>query len=171
MGFDRFRCIAVLALVALTGPPFSEVIAQTGGSVSDSADAACEQEVVDLHRFFEQWMTGRLDDTDAAFAAFRDAMADDFVIVSPDGQATASDPLVEALRATHGRYPPGGFEIRIENCRARGIADGVMLVTYEEWQQSEGEDADGRISSALLRRDDAGPRGWVWLHVHETGLR
>ena len=37
---------------------------------------------------------------------------------------------------------------------------------FEEWQGAE-----GRISSAVFRREAPAPGGVLWLHLHETGRR
>jgi hypothetical protein len=45
----------------------------------------------------------------------------------------------------------------------------ILLVTYEEWQQS-GDQTTARLSTALFRDKPDAPNGLEWLHVHETWL-
>ena len=63
-----------------------------------SLSEACLKEVIDLHRFFEDWGNGKLPDTDESFARFSGAVADDFEIVSPEGGVTSRAALVSGSK-------------------------------------------------------------------------
>jgi len=132
---------------------------------------ACRKEIVELHRFFEDWFVGRLDDDDGAYARFEAVMGEGFEIVSPDGRRTERAALVDRLRRAHGfqRGAEAIFEIRVKEVRPRSIGPGLYLVSYEEWHKSGAGDR-GRISTALLREREGTPNGLEWLHVHETWL-
>lgn len=125
----------------------------------------CEREVVELHRFFEDWFYGRTDDFSRAEAA----LADDFVMVSPRGEVRSRQALLDGLRQAHGCRRGDAFTIRIDNCEVRAVEFGLALVTYEEYQQLNEREA-GRISTALFRVDPNAPCGVRWLHLHETWL-
>lgn len=131
----------------------------------------CENEVVELHRFFQDWFNGVLPPTEEAFERFSSVMADEFVIISPNGELTERDELVERLRAAHGIWRrlsrPG--RIWIENLRVRHRVGDQILVLYEEWQEMDGE-SRGRLSTALFRLRETAPNGVQWLHVHEVWL-
>ena len=50
--------------------------------------AQCQREVVELHGFLVNWMTGAVPRSAAAFARFADVLADGFVLISPRGEIT-----------------------------------------------------------------------------------
>lgn len=127
----------------------------------------CRREVLELHQFFADWFNARLRDDEASFARFSKVMDEGFEIIGPDGKLTARQPLLEGLRAAHGKRP--GISIEIREPRAHTVGEGLCLATYQEWQ-STAETTRGWISTALMRRDDDAPNGVVWLRVHETYL-
>jgi hypothetical protein len=130
----------------------------------------CETEIVELHRFFEDWFMGRLPDSAEAFSRFADVMADGFTMISPEGTVTGRASLLEALRAAHGAHgAAGSISIRVANIQERQHRDGLCLLTYEEWQD-DGAGEKGRLSSALFRLRPGAPNDVEWLHVHETWL-
>ena len=127
----------------------------------------CQQEIVELHQFFQDWFTGVLLADDAAFARFSQVLGDTFIIISPDGRALSRNPLLESLRGMHGAHK--GQRIWIENVQLRHQADNLALVTYEEWQEVA-ENKTGRLSTVLFQVKPDTPNGLEWLHVHETWL-
>lgn len=128
----------------------------------------CEDEVVDLHRFFERWYRGEPDAHGEEFARVSDVLAEDFRMVTPEGAVVARSELLAGIRGGHGSKED--FRIRIENLVYRmGVRGGVAVVTYEEWQEEGGEDR-GRVSTAVLHERPDAPNGVEWLHVHETWL-
>jgi len=131
----------------------------------------CEQEVVELHRFFEAWFNAEIPPGEESFGRFTAVMADGFVIVSPDGVLTERQALIDRLRDAYGAWRKTGRpgRIRIENLQVRHSGGQQALVVYEEWQEVDGKQR-GRLSSALLRRNEATPNGVEWLHVHEVWL-
>ncbi len=126
------------------------------------------REIEGLHRFFEEWFTGRLPRTRDAFSRFEKVMAEEFEIVSPEGRSTRREALIERLWQAH-RIHDGSYRIWIEKIRYRQIATDMFLVTYKEWQHVKGK-ARGRLSTAVLRRPTGEGGGLDWLHVHETWL-
>lgn len=127
-----------------------------------------EEEIVRLHRFFVEWFTGRLPQTEAAFAAFADSMASGFAIVGPDGRLTELPALEQSLYNHHGHHDPQSFEIEIKNVVLRRAFGRWAIVTYEEWQQI-GEQRTGRLSTVVIEEELQNGR-LEWLHVHETWL-
>jgi hypothetical protein len=126
-------------------------------------------EIEALHAFFEAWFTGVLPDDDSHFARCGEALAPGFTIISPDGRCTGRTDLLVTLRAAHGSHAPGTFLIRVDDVRVRALPGGLVLATYEEWQESAVA-RRGRLSSALLGDHADAPGGLTWLHVHETWL-
>jgi len=147
--------------------------ARTGGAVAEpNMRDRCRREVVELHRFFQDWFGGVLQNDDDTLGRFAGVMAEGFLIVPPSGAATEREFLLERLRGAHGSWATGGDKpgrIWIENLRVRRSVDDWAIVTYEEWQEVGGE-TRGRISTAVFGRRENTPNGVEWLHVHETWL-
>ena len=130
----------------------------------------CRTEIVELHRFFTEWFTGVLPDTDATWSAFENTLAPGFVLVTPQGTVFERDALLADLRPMHARHDPAtGFKIGVRAFEARHVDDRMAIVTYEEWQTLEGVER-GRISTAVFERNPAMPNRVRWLAVHETWL-
>lgn len=129
-------------------------------------DDAGRREVEELHRFFEDWFSGRCEATDAAFARFERVLADDFEIVTPDGAVLDRTTILDAVRGGHGSGP---MRIWIEKYRARSTDGGLHLATYEEWQTRD-DVTRGRLSTVLFRAGPGGDDEMQWVHVHETWL-
>lgn len=131
----------------------------------------CEAEVLELHRFFEEWFGGELDDSPESFSRLSDVLSERFLMISPSGERHDRRSVLSGVRERHGshRAPGRSFRIRIENLEGRHRADGLYLVIYEEWQEIDGV-TRGRASSALFHERDDTPHGVEWLHLHETWL-
>lgn len=128
------------------------------------------KEVNELHDFFVAWFRGETEETDAAFERVSSVLTPSFLLVSPRGVADDRDAILASIREAYGRRG-AAFRIWIDGFQLRFHDRGLGVVTYQEWQEDEGEPATGRISTALLREHaHAGPNGVSWLHVHETWL-
>ena len=134
-------------------------------------DDRCREEVVQLHRFFQDWFNGTLDKTDENFRRFGDVVADGFQIILPNGELTDREEILERVRQAHGVNTVSGTPIRIwiDGYRSRPIDEALQLVTYQEWQQTDGEPR-GRRSTAVMRDKPGTPNRVEWLHVHEVWL-
>lgn len=119
-------------------------------------------EVVELHRFFEGWLSGTLDNTQETFRRFEQALAEGFVMVEPNGILLRRETLLTNFRNAHGAVPKP-FTIEVRNPEVKELNGSLALVTYEEWQL--GREQTARVSSALLHRTQG---ALEWLHVHET---
>jgi len=129
-------------------------------------DEACINEVVDLHRFIERWLTGAVPATGDTFERMSSVLADGFVIVSPRGVATPRESLLGEFHAAHGNRGEG-FTVRIDDIRVRRNIGELCVVTYEEWQ-CDGDDETARLATALFGPRAGTPNGVEWLHLHET---
>ncbi len=129
----------------------------------------CEEEILELHRFFERWFTGRADVEDVS--RLSGVLSERFLMVTPSGQTLDRRQLVAALHRRHGSHPlPGhSYRIEVQNVRERFRTGGHCMVTYEEHQEVDGE-VRARISSALFRERSDAPHGVEWVHLHETWL-
>ncbi len=134
-------------------------------------DAACGREVVDLHVFLQDWLTGSLPRNEASFARFAEVIADPFLIVSPRGTVTERPALLREFEASHGvlATQAKSFRIWVENYRCLHRLGDRALVMYEEWHQL-GDATSARLSTVLFEPRSAAPNGVAWVHVHETWL-
>jgi len=142
------------------------MIAANAGEPPMSAERHAECEVIELHEFFEQWYRAEL--KPEAFGRFERALAEGFVIVNPSSSMLPRDAILEAVHAARGS--DASARIRIENFVVRRREGDLLIATYEERQQLDGEPERARLSTVVLRADDSAPNGWVWLHVHETWM-
>ncbi len=126
-----------------------------------------EIEVVRLHDFFVDWMTGTIEQSDENFLQFANSMSDDFYIVAPSGQLTEREALVSGLHSTYNKRV--GLRIWIENVKLRHMLNDTIVATYEEWQSLEGK-TTARLSTVIFTLDDTVPNQLLWRCVHETWL-
>ncbi|KAA3607490.1 MAG: hypothetical protein DWQ01_14975 [Planctomycetota bacterium] len=138
---------------------------------NESLSERCQKEVVDLHRFFEDWFSGRLRKDEDAFVRFTRVTAPFFQWVSPEGEAEELLPLCRRLHQAQGIHMDSSprFRIWIERFQVRFQTEDVLLCTYEEHQEIQGR-RSGRLSTALFRNRAKTPHGVEWVHVHEVWL-
>lgn len=128
----------------------------------------CRAEVETLHRFFVEWFSGTLPNTDETWSRLEDSLAPGFALVAPSGELLEQAPLLASLRRMHGHHgPETAFRIEVRDLACRHVTDDFVIATYVEWQTLRGKEAS-RVSTAVFQRDAASPRGLRWLHVHET---
>lgn len=133
-------------------------------------DENCHSEVHDLHRFFAEWLSGRVPFSGHRLRRVEDVLHPDFEMITPSGGLQDRTSLLEALRKGHGgRATIPDFTIRVDGYRGRPLTDGLHLVRYREWQ-TEGTRFRGRLSSALFQQAPDTPNGVQWLHLHEVWL-
>ena len=130
--------------------------------------ARCEDEVVDLHRFFQAWYRGEIDPDDGGFSRLSDVLTEGFHMISPNGEVVGRSEILAAVRAAHGSEP-ADFRIRTEDCRFRTGGRRLGVVTFVEWQEAGGT-RRGRIATAVLQDRSDAPNGVEWVPVHEPGL-
>ena len=137
---------------------------------ADDLSERAELETVELHDFLADWFTGRLPQTQEAFARFDDAIAQDFVIVSPNGSVAERSSIVGAVYDDWGRWKgDDSAAIEVKNARFRHRGKGLSVVTYEEWQTTKNGTVV-RLSSVVLRNNKKAPLGVEWVHLHETWM-
>ena len=133
---------------------------------------AVREEIDDLHRFFQEWFLGVRPETDAEFARVEGALTDSFALVSPDGTLLEREALLARLKRAHGKRAGESFRIWVRAVRLRDEVGPRLLVSYEEWQETD-DGVNARQSTAWfavtpgegVRRDRL-----RWVHVHETWL-
>ncbi len=136
----------------------------TDTTAADFAEC-CRREIVELHQFFEDWISGKLPKDKKTFTRFIDATAPGMMLVSTDGQVLDYDQLVDWIYNAHGSEPE--FALWVEVIEPHGIFDSVALLTYQEWQERTGG-RNVRRSTVLFEKNQDAPNGVRWLHVHET---
>lgn len=119
-------------------------------------------EVVRLHAFFESWFAG---DPNASISDFVDALADDFIIVTPQGTERGKQEIVDLVI---GARDSGTVAIAVE--LERLVIDGETVVGMYEEHQTRGASTTRRLSTAVMSRAQNTPGGWLWRLVHETWL-
>lgn len=130
----------------------------------------CHTEVIELHRFFQDWMNAVLEPTDENFR-LSEVLADNFAMVTPVGARVSRPEIEQQARASHGAYRDSEepLTIRIENLEGRALTTGAYLLGYDEWQETP-DGNHGRRSTAVFREQPDAPNGVEWVHVHETWL-
>ncbi|MHA1307907.1 MAG: DUF4440 domain-containing protein [Candidatus Heimdallarchaeota archaeon] len=131
----------------------------------------CEQEVIGLHKFFEQWFKAEITNDKETLNRFHDVLADEFMLIMPSGNFTFKDPIVKQIESGYGSHEKDkiSYELWVQNINCRLIENNLCLVTYEEWGRVDGE-INARLSSALFRKKEGTINGVEWIHVHETFL-
>ena len=131
---------------------------------------AALREIKALHRFFEDWFLRRCSNDGTTFARCSAALAAGFVQIDPEGREHRRAALLGMLKAAYGCHAGAPFTIRIKQARVRLTHHGLVLATYEEWQQLA-ERTTARRSTALFGPAPASPLGVEWLHLQETWMR
>ena len=126
-----------------------------------------ENEIVELHQFFQDWYNNILSASPDNFARCEKVLADDFTIIFPNGDKVLCKPLLEGLRKAHNSRI--NMRIWIEDIQVLYQLGDLILATYEEWQETEGK-VTTRVSSVLFKKTPETPNGLLWLHVHETWI-
>jgi len=123
-------------------------------------------EVINRHRFFVEWFTGRAPEAEMDVSAR--AFAPDMRMIEPDGSMIDAVQVKAMLRGARGKRA-ADFEITVELIGARLIGDDAVLVIYDEHQVIDGQKSVRR-SSALFSADAEAPEGVVWRQLQETWI-
>jgi hypothetical protein len=131
----------------------------------------CEKEVIELHKFFEQWFKSEIENNDKVFARLESALSEEFMLISPTGSVSSREQIISQIRDGYGSRKADGIPYRlwVQNIECRFVEDNLCLVIYEEWGEVAG-DLNARLSSALFRKNDQSVNGVEWVHVHEVSL-
>ncbi|OLS25764.1 MAG: hypothetical protein HeimC2_16990 [Candidatus Heimdallarchaeota archaeon LC_2] len=132
-------------------------------SNEENWDKEITKEVIELHKFFQNWFNGMIPESD--FSRFSDVMAPNFKIISPSGELTEQSTLISSLRNAYGKNST--LQISVQNISVYPISSNIYLAIYEEVQR-QGLELTTRISSALFSKNDELLNNYNWLHVHET---
>ena len=131
---------------------------------------AALQEVADLHAFFEAWLSGKAENTNAVFSRVENTLGEGFTMVSPSGQRLQRPDVIGWLRGTYGaRSNQGPFHIAVAEPEILLLRPPLVLLGYVE-EQTVGNVVTRRQSTALFEVSiEGGPRV-RWLALHETWI-
>jgi hypothetical protein len=128
------------------------------------------QEVSDLHAFFEAWLSGEAENTNAVFSRVESSLGEEFTMVSPSGQRLQRPDVIGWLRGTHGaRASQGSFHIAIAEPEILLLRPPLVLFGYVE-EQTVGNVVTRRQSTALFDVSIEGGQRVRWLALHETWI-
>lgn len=134
-------------------------------------DSRCATEIIELHRFFEDWFTKQIPGSEETLSRLSDALAPPFRIITPQGTELDREQLINAMPDMYGQYLNEEMPsvIRISDIECREQDHSLCLMTYREWQGDQnGKQGKERLSSALFREDPSAPHGVAWVHLHEV---
>ncbi|TET30733.1 MAG: hypothetical protein E3J70_03865 [Candidatus Heimdallarchaeota archaeon] len=131
----------------------------------------CEKEVIELHKFFEEWFKSEIENKDELFARFEDALGEEFMLITPTGEISSREQIITQIRNGYGSRKTDEIPYRlwVQNIECRLMEGNLCLVIYEEWGEVAG-DLNARLSSALFRKKDQSVNGVEWVHVHEVSI-
>ncbi len=121
---------------------------------------ACEQEVLSLHRFFQEWLRGTAQEGSAE--RLSNVLAPSFQLVAPGGRIASRQQVLSSVEKGRGTRPK--MRIWIENFRVVLESAHSTVVLYEEWQ-FDGHATTSRLSTAVFSQSE---HGVLWQHLHET---
>jgi len=131
--------------------------------------SSCKKEIIELHKFFEDWAKGTIQQKE--LKRLRSVLAQEFIIVTPEAQMIRKDQLIEMIESGYGKFDTHSdqYRIWIEEVSSRKVTPDTILATYKEWQNINGTEK-ARLSTVLFQQKDDLPNGLLWQHVHETWI-
>jgi hypothetical protein len=128
------------------------------------------QEVADLHAFFEAWLSGEAENTNAVFSRVESALGEEFTMVSVNGQRLQRSDVIGWLRGTHGaRASQGSFHIAVAEPEILLLRPPLVLLGYVE-EQTVDNVVTRRQSTALFEVSIEDGQPVRWLALHETWI-
>ncbi len=126
-----------------------------------------QQEIIDLHVFFEDWLGAKISKTPENYARCEASLARNFCIINPSGTLSHQEPLLKALYSGHGSKE--NLIITIKNPSLHYETSDSLVATYEEWQSYKDTNT-ARLSTVVFSKTPSAHNGLLWQHVHETWL-
>jgi hypothetical protein len=130
-----------------------------------------EKEVIELHKFFEEWFKAEMENKDEVFTRLEDALSEEFMLITPTGEISSREQIIMRIKNGYGSRKTDEIPYRlwVQNFECRLMEDNLCLVIYEEWGEVAGK-LNARLSSALFRKKDKAINGVEWVHVHEVSI-
>jgi hypothetical protein len=126
-----------------------------------------QNEISELHAFFEAWYRGTIKDTNAVFQRLSDVLAPEYLLITSEGYTLDRDQVLSVLRSAHAKRPD--VKIFVKNIHLRIETEELIVMTYEEHGTTE-KGKKATLISAVLRKKPGSPNGVEWLHIHEVNL-
>ena len=126
-----------------------------------------ENEINELHQFFQDWYNNHLSPTDENFVRCVNVLHPNFMIIFPNGEKVQYQTLLNSLHSKHASQT--NMRIWIKQIQVLHQIGDLVLATYEEWQEINGQ-VNSRLSTVLFQKAPTTPNGLLWLHVHETWI-
>lgn len=101
---------------------------------ADGSPPAAERfvgEVRELHGYLGDWLTGRTAHTERGPVRLENALAEDFIVIHPDGVRDGKAAVVQNFASTYGGKS-AGYALEITDIAVRLLGDRLGLVTYRE---------------------------------------
>jgi len=127
--------------------------------------APWETEIIELHKFFEGYFLGTLEQGD--LQRLEDALAEDFTFLGPDGSIATRAQTVAAIENGHDHT--NSLTITVTNAVLLAETEELVVARYVENHELTGA-SNHRLSTVVFRRDPNGPNGFRWLTTHETWM-
>ena len=132
-------------------------------------EESCKNEVIELHKFFEQWFKAEIENSSEFFARFESVISKEFLLIMPTGKTTTREEIIKQIRNGYGSRKDDEVPYRlwVKDIQCRMIEGNLCLVTYEEWGEIRSK-INARLSSALFRKKNGTANSVEWVHVHEV---
>jgi len=131
---------------------------------------AALREVADLHGFFEAWLSGEAENTDAVFFRLERTLGDGFTMVSPSGDRLQRPDVIGRLRGAHGtQREQSPFHVAIVEPELLLLRPPLVILRYVE-EQTAGSVVTRRRSTAVFETLAEGEEDVRWLALHETWI-
>lgn len=127
------------------------------------------KEIIDLHKFFEQWFKAEIENNDKTFARLENVLKKEFLLIMPSGAISTRDELLKNLREGYSSHKDDEipYKLWVQNIKCRYIETDVCVMIYEEWGEVHGK-TNARISTAIFHRNENCVNKVEWVHVHEV---
>mmetsp|Transcript_1270 Transcript_1270/g.2281 ORF Transcript_1270/g.2281 Transcript_1270/m.2281 type:complete len:147 (-) Transcript_1270:312-752(-) len=131
-------------------------------------ERACNTEVIRIHAFFVDWLTGRYPNSSEIFwKGCGKAFSKDLVLINPSGEVSRNGDLRYELQKAYGNLEGSNFNMKIRNFQVLQSHPDWCLTMYEKWHY-HGSITTARQCTALFRPNPSAPNGVEWVHIHET---
>jgi putative acetyltransferase len=124
-------------------------------------------EVIDLHRFFQDWFNGTIPKNEQVFQRVAAVWPESFVLVDKRNGLHDAASILQDTYDFHGAFPK--LKIHIRGLVVTEIpGTSVAVARYEEWHVDENETEARLCSATLVCSPESGSVRWV--HIHESKI-
>lgn len=131
---------------------------------SNSSETIFIKEIRTLHNYLERWMKGEVIDQRRGPTRLAKALANDFMVVHPNGTHETKKNVIRNFASAYGEKP-SDYTLNIRDISVEILPGGYCLATYKE--SHGGEAGRTRLSCALLHNRSV-QKDVEWLFLQET---